>query len=180
MRRGKFELEILKLIIMKRLTLLNCQLKFTWMKFLKIPIKQTATNYSILSWKRMQYIISSSRSLPPQFVNIHVKKILHVDTTQFISVSEGVEGKALIDLSLPIREADCKNGVSLRKYKLAKSVCCSIYQPVETKWTDKLKWIIDKKWTDSKTIITERHSYQSVTLRWTAIDICHKLIDQTH
>lgn len=74
MRRGKFELEILKLIIMKRLTLLNCQHKFTLMKFLKIPIKQTATNYSILSWKRMQYIISSSRSLPPQFVNIHVKK----------------------------------------------------------------------------------------------------------
>lgn len=56
-----------------------------------------------------------------------------------------VEGKALIDLSLPVREADCKKCVSLRKYKLAKSVCCSIYQPVETKWTDKLKSIIDKK-----------------------------------
>ena len=84
-----------------------------------------------------------------------------------------MEGKALIDLSLPVREADCKKCVSLRKYKLPKSVCCSIYQPVETKWTDKLKSIIDKKWTDSKAIITERHSYQSVTLRWTAIDICH-------
>ena len=46
-----------------------------------------------------------------------------------------------------------------------KVVVCKKCQPVETKWTDKLKSIIDKKWTDSKKKLPQRHSYQSVTLR---------------